>query len=247
MNKQVAKVSAMNPDGTLNVKATLANAKKTKQSLEATNKQRISGGKAALDFSAKQPKAAKWTAVKDPVTGETTYKKAAPPSAETGSKSKGTREAPKSADGSKIGGKKSPNAAGAASREVSRDKTGASTGKAAKIANGAISKWKLPTVGKSTSHPKKAPAKSKQTKAAIKPKTTKKATRPKKQPAKKAPPKRSAPAEKKQTNKAANGKAMMKASGSRKQPPKKISARKGAPATAAKSAPLSRKQNGKKK
>ncbi|KAJ3208239.1 hypothetical protein HDU67_006935 [Dinochytrium kinnereticum] len=59
MNKQFGATKVMNADGTLNVKATLAAAKKTKVSLAKTNAERIAGGKKALNFKDKAP-ASKW-------------------------------------------------------------------------------------------------------------------------------------------------------------------------------------------
>ncbi|KAI8847076.1 hypothetical protein BC829DRAFT_434082, partial [Chytridium lagenaria] len=54
MNQQMKKTAVMNKDGTLDVKATLAAAKKTKQSLAKTNADRKAGGKKLLPFPLKK-------------------------------------------------------------------------------------------------------------------------------------------------------------------------------------------------
>ncbi|KAJ3214457.1 hypothetical protein HDU67_001642 [Dinochytrium kinnereticum] len=60
MNKQLDQVKVMRPDGTVDVKATMEAAKKTRQSLAKTNAERVAGGKKALNFKDKTA-AKKWT------------------------------------------------------------------------------------------------------------------------------------------------------------------------------------------
>ncbi|KAJ3207435.1 hypothetical protein HDU67_007461 [Dinochytrium kinnereticum] len=97
MNQQVKDTTVLKKDGTVDVKATLAKAKKSKTSLAKTNAERIAGGKKALGFGKKGQKSSRWVA--DPVTGE--YKMVSGSSAASKSSAKGgekgfTRAAAKS-------------------------------------------------------------------------------------------------------------------------------------------------------
>ncbi|KAJ3208735.1 hypothetical protein HDU67_006575 [Dinochytrium kinnereticum] len=59
MNEQFKKGVVMRPDGSMDIKAALANAKKGRKSLSATNAERVATGKAALNFKKTAP-ASKW-------------------------------------------------------------------------------------------------------------------------------------------------------------------------------------------
>ncbi|KAI8829751.1 hypothetical protein BC829DRAFT_423843 [Chytridium lagenaria] len=211
MNQEMKSKSVMRADGTLD--ATLAAAKKGKVSLAQTNKERVLGGKKALQLGKGDTKAAsKW--VTDPVTGE--YKKvsAAPSSSKEVPKipKVAGKTAPKGGEKS-AKGKKGPAGVAKAKKSAaegkvaSKGKGGQKKGDAKKITPKSATKKKAGKVPKSPTpkvatpkkaiRPKKEAPKGKVPKSVTSKRATKaagpKGSAPKAKVPKTTAPKRSAP------------------------------------------------------